>query len=108
MITDDIQLDLYAGKGGNGAVSFRREKFIPRGGPDGGNGGNGGNLYFRTVSNLMALNHFRSNTVVKAQDGVNGGAKKMNGARGEDMYVDIPMGSTVTDLETEMCIRDRL
>lgn len=100
MITDDIHLDFHAGDGGDGKVSFRREKFIPRGGPDGGNGGNGGNLYVRTVSNLSVLNHFRHNTLAKAQDGGNGGAKKMFGARGEDLIVNVPIGSTITDTET--------
>lgn len=100
MIIDDIQLDIDAGNGGNGSVSFRREKFVPRGGPDGGNGGNGGNVYIRTVSNLSVLSNFRHNKHVKAQDGENGKAKKMEGARGHDMYVDIPVGSKITDLES--------
>ncbi len=100
MITDDIYLDFHAGDGGDGKVSFRREKFIPRGGPDGGNGGNGGNLYVRTVSNLSVLNHFRHNTLAKAQDGGNAGAKKMFGARGEDLIENVPIGSTITDTET--------
>lgn len=100
MITDDIYLDFHAGDGGDGKVSFRREKFIPRGGPDGGNGGNGGNVYVHTVSNLSVLNHFKHNTLAKAQDGGDGGAKKMFGARGEDLIVKIPIGSTITDTET--------
>ncbi len=100
MIIDDIYLEVHAGKGGDGSVSFRREKFIPRGGPDGGNGGNGGNVYIRTVSNLSALSHFRHNKVVKAEDGENGRAKKMNGARGKDIYIDVPVGTTLTDTES--------
>lgn len=97
MITDEVTLDVKAGDGADGHVSFRREKFVPRGGPDGGNGGRGGDIYLLCVSDLTALNKFRSKKKIHAQRGGMGGNKKRNGKNSPDLVVRIPIGTKVTD-----------
>ncbi len=99
MIVDKIVLDVYAGNGGNGAVSFRREKFIPRGGPDGGNGGRGGNVYIETVPDITALKQYISKREIKASHGEHGRARKQHGANAQDTVLRVPIGSTITDVE---------
>lgn len=96
MIVDTVTLEIQAGNGGNGAVSFRREKFIPRGGPDGGNGGKGGSIYFESVPDITALKQFRHTKSVIAKNGGHGKAKKMHGENADDVVIRIPVGSTVT------------
>jgi GTP-binding protein len=100
MLIDDITITIQAGKGGDGCVSFRKEKFIPRGGPDGGNGGWGGNVYVLGVDDLSALKAFRYKKEIKAQSGEAGRGKKQFGARGEDIDIRVPFGSVVTDTLT--------
>ena len=96
MIIDDVTIEVWAGKGGDGSVSFRREKFVPRGGPDGGNGGDGGSLYFEAVNDITALQSFRYRKHLKADSGKHGRGKKMHGKNAEDLVVKIPVGTTVT------------
>lgn len=104
MLIDEVQIDVYAGDGGNGSASFRREKFIPRGGPDGGNGGKGGDVYFIGVSDLGALLQFQSKKEIRAENGHPGAAKKCEGKGGEDLYVRIPIGTSVIDLRTNQTV----
>jgi GTP-binding protein len=100
MIVDEVDLTITGGTGGNGHSSFRREKFIARGGPDGGNGGHGGNIFFVGVSDLSALRQFRFKKHVKGNNGEPGMRKKMFGKDAEDLYVKIPIGTEITDLQT--------
>lgn len=100
MILDDVTIEVSGGKGGDGALSFRREKFVPRGGPDGGNGGDGGDVYFRAVADLTALNTFKFKKHVEGESGEHGRGKKQHGKRGEDTVITVPVGTTATDTET--------
>lgn len=92
---DLVQLRLIAGNGGNGRVSFRREKYIPKGGPDGGNGGRGGSIYLRAVKSLNSLQHFSGVKEYVAPAGQHGGAKNQIGRDGDDMYLEVPVGTRV-------------
>ncbi len=100
MLIDDITITVQAGKGGDGAVSYRKEKFIPRGGPDGGNGGWGGSINVVGVDDISALRTFRYKKEIKAQNGEAGRGKKQHGARGADINLQIPVGSILTDTLT--------
>lgn len=100
MIIDEVKITITAGDGAPGHVSYRREKFIPHGGPDGGNGGSGGDVYLIGVSDLSALSQFRSNKNIKGNDGGQGRYKKRHGKGGADLYVHIPIGTKITDLES--------
>jgi GTP-binding protein len=97
-LIDTAQIKVKAGNGGDGAVSFRREKYIPRGGPDGGNGGKGGSIYAVADHNLATLVDFRAKKVYRADDGVAGGKKKMGGSDAEDVYIKIPVGTKIYDV----------
>lgn len=92
---DKATVDVFAGKGGNGAVSFRHEKFVDRGGPDGGDGGRGGSVVFVASRNQNTLMNFRFQKELAAQDGQNGSKKKRAGRRGKDMQVAVPVGTVV-------------
>ncbi len=92
---DRVEIRVLSGKGGNGSVSGRREKFVPKGGPDGGDGGYGGNVYIRAVGGLSSLLHFRYKRRFPAGKGAHGAGKKRHGARGEDITVDVPVGTEV-------------
>jgi len=100
-MVDVAEIKIKAGNGGDGKVSFRREKFIPKGGPDGGDGGNGGSVYFIADNNLSTLMDFRSKSIFKAQSGEMGGKKKMTGMSGEDLYIKIPVGTLIFEIENE-------
>lgn len=100
MLIDDITITVQAGKGGDGGVFFRKEKFIPRGGPDGGNGGWGGSIDIVGVDDLSALKVFRFKKEIKAPNGEAGRGKKQHGARGANVELRIPVGSIVTDTLT--------
>lgn len=100
MLIDNVTIIVTAGKGGDGAVTFRREKFIPRGGPDGGNGGKGGDVYFVATTDLLALAQFRGKHEVKAANGLPGMAKKRHGGNSPDIKIFIPIGTTVTNTVT--------
>jgi len=92
---DTAIIKVKAGNGGNGHVSFRREKFIPRGGPDGGDGGNGGDVYFVADENMNTLLDFHSKAVHEAQAGQEGGKKKFSGKYGDDLVIKVPTGTLV-------------
>ncbi|HKI55074.1 MAG TPA: GTPase ObgE [Anaerolineales bacterium] len=106
MFTDQVEIYVRSGKGGDGMVHFRREKFVPRGGPDGGDGGKGGDLIFEVKSTLNTLSSFRPNQKFKAEDGVNGGASQMSGRYGKDLVIPVPPGTIIYDADTGEIIGD--
>lgn len=97
---DEATIRVEAGKGGNGAVSFRREKYIPRGGPDGGDGGDGGSVYLVADSGLNTLVDFRHQRRHRAHSGQQGMGRNRTGRSAEDLLVKVPVGTRVTDMET--------
>lgn len=103
---DEATIRVEAGNGGNGAVSFRREKFIPRGGPDGGAGGRGGSIYLVADTNLNTLADFRYTTRFCAQHGERGGGSQCTGKGGEDLRIPVPLGTLVHDADTGEVIGD--
>lgn len=94
---DTVKINLRAGNGGNGKLSFRHEKFIAKGGPDGGDGGDGGDIIFRASNNQDTLTAFRYQKELKAEDGGSGDKRKMHGRSGQDLIVDVPVGTLVSD-----------
>lgn len=92
---DEAVITVRSGKGGRGCVSFRREKFIPRGGPDGGNGGDGGNVIVRATSRLHSLYDFRLKRLYEAENGQPGQGSQCNGRRGDDLVLELPVGSQI-------------
>jgi len=106
MFIDVAEVYLKAGDGGDGAVSFRREKYIPNGGPDGGDGGDGGNIVFRVDTGLNTLIDFRYKRKYVAPNGERGGARNCSGRAGEDLVVRVPLGTVVKDKETGRIIAD--
>lgn len=106
MFYDHASIEVRSGKGGNGAVSFRREKYIPNGGPDGGNGGRGGSVIIRADRNLNTLQDYRFKHHFFAQDGQPGRAKRQAGASGEDMVLKVPPGTLVLLSGTREMIAD--
>ncbi|MFO1502200.1 MAG: GTPase ObgE [Steroidobacteraceae bacterium] len=97
---DEALVRVQAGNGGRGCVSFRREKFIPFGGPDGGDGGMGGSVWLRAKDGINTLADFRIQRLYKAKNGEGGSGNDCTGRGGEDMYIDVPVGTTVTDADT--------
>ncbi len=106
MLVDRAKITIVSGKGGNGAVSFRREPFVPEGGPDGGDGGNGGNVIFMADSNLRTLMDFRYKRKYEAEDGQNGMKKKCYGKKGEDLIIRVPLGTMVIDAASGLLMHD--
>ncbi|RAX57897.1 GTPase ObgE [Helicobacter monodelphidis] len=106
MFIDKVEISVSSGKGGAGAVSFRREKFVIQGGPDGGDGGKGGNIYFQVSSNCDTLSHFRGKRQYKAKNGQPGGGKKMTGKSGEDCVIIVPSGTQVIDAHSKELLLD--
>ncbi|WP_343188480.1 Obg family GTPase CgtA [Buchnera aphidicola (Neophyllaphis varicolor)] len=92
---DEAKIELIAGNGGNGCISFRREKYIDKGGPDGGDGGNGGNIYLITNNNLNTLIDYRYKRLFKATNGENGKSKNRYGKNGKDIYITVPVGTKI-------------
>ena len=90
---DYVKIFCRSGKGGAGSLHFRREKYIPKGGPDGGDGGRGGNVILRGNAQLWTLLHLRYTKHVYAGDGVPGGKNQLTGAAGDDIYIDVPLGT---------------
>ena len=103
---DTATIWLHAGKGGDGAVTFHREKFVAAGGPDGGDGGRGGDIIFVADDNLSTLMDFRYKRKYTAPDGENGRAKRMSGADGDDLVIRVPRGTVVRDAESNEIIKD--
>ncbi len=103
---DEATITIHAGKGGPGSMSFRREKYIPRGGPDGGDGGDGGSVYCVTDANLNTLADFRLKRIFNAENGQHGMGKERTGARGKDLLIRVPVGTRVFDQDTEECLGD--
>ena len=103
---DEASIHITAGKGGNGSASFRREKYIQYGGPDGGDGGNGGSVFLEGDSGLNTLVDFRHRRIYKAQNGVQGKGQERYGKRGEDIYIRVPLGTMVTDELAEVALGD--
>lgn len=103
---DLAELQVLAGKGGDGIVAFRREKYVPAGGPAGGNGGKGGSVIFVGDENLQTLLDFKYNRIIKAENGKRGGPSNCTGANGGDRIVNVPVGTMVYDATTEEIIGD--
>lgn len=103
---DEVTIRVEAGKGGAGCMSFRREKFIPRGGPDGGDGGDGGSVYLIVDQHLNTLMDFRHKRILRADNGGYGMGKMRTGKNGADLYVPVPIGTSVFDTATQELIGD--
>src|SRR6201992_326545 len=97
---DEAKMKVHAGNGGRGCVSFRREKFVPFGGPDGGGGGLGGSVYLKAVEGMNTLADFRISRTYKGQNGEGGSGNDCTGHGGDDVYVSVPVGTVICDLET--------
>jgi GTP-binding protein len=106
MFIDQIEIHVTSGKGGDGMVHFHREKFVPRGGPDGGDGGKGGDVIFEVKHTLNTLSSFRQNQKFKAEDGVKGGPSQMSGRYGKDLVIHVPPGTMLFDADTGELIGD--
>ncbi len=106
MFVDTARIFIKAGNGGKGAISFRHEKGIPNGGPDGGNGGKGGNVIFKVSKDVNNLVGFRFSTHFKAQDGEQGSGNNRNGKSGKDVIIEVPQGTIIKDYETKKVIAD--
>lgn len=106
MFTDRVVIQLTAGKGGNGIVAWRREKFIPKGGPSGGNGGLGGSIIFEADAQIPSLEAYRNQRILKAQDGGAGGANCRQGKNGKDLVLKVPCGTLVRDSQTGEILYD--
>ncbi|MDD4376689.1 MAG: GTPase ObgE [Eubacteriales bacterium] len=106
MFVDRAKISIKSGKGGNGCVSFRREPFVPEGGPDGGDGGKGGDVIFMADRNLRTLMDFRYKRKYEAEAGQNGMKKKRFGKHGEDLIIKVPMGTVIIDEETGLVMKD--
>ena len=103
---DEARLKVQAGHGGRGSTSFRREKFIPFGGPDGGDGGHGGSIYLRAAPGINTLADFRIERTHKAESGEYGSGNGCTGRGGADLYIPVPVGTVVRDLETQEALGD--
>ena len=103
---DDIDVRVAAGSGGHGCLSFRREKYIPRGGPDGGDGGDGGSVFFIASDATNTLVDFRISKIYRAENGAQGSGKNMTGKSGADLEIIVPVGTTISDLDTQEEIGD--
>ena len=103
---DEVQVSFISGDGGDGCSSFRREKFVPKGGPSGGDGGKGGNVILISDFNINTLSSFRYKKVLKAENGQNGQNKDKYGKSGEDLIIKVPIGTIISSLETNQIIVD--
>ena len=105
---DEAEIQVEAGKGGNGCMSFLREKFIEKGGPDGGDGGDGGSIYLVTDESLNTLVDFRFQPRYRAKSGQQGRGRQCTGASGEDLEVRVPVGTSIYAVETDELLGDLL
>ncbi|SPP32058.1 GTPase Obg [Arsenophonus endosymbiont of Aleurodicus floccissimus] len=103
---DEAKILVIAGDGGNGCVSFRREKYIPKGGPDGGDGGDGGDIYLLADENLNTLIDYRFETIFQAERGQNGQSRDCTGKRGQDKTIKVPVGTRIRDFSTRKIVGD--
>jgi len=103
---DQAEIEVYGGKGGDGIVAFRREKYVPAGGPAGGNGGWGGSVILVAAHNLQTLLDFRYSRIFRAEDGKRGGPNNCTGASGKDLIIQVPCGTLVLDADTEELLGD--
>ncbi len=103
---DQVEIEVQAGNGGDGIVAFRREKYVPAGGPSGGNGGKGGSVILQATTNLQTLLDFQYAHQFKADDGQRGGPKNMTGANGRDRILEVPCGTMVYDADTDEVLGD--
>ena len=106
MFVDRAKIYIKSGKGGDGAVTFRREPFVPEGGPDGGDGGRGGDVIFQADRNLRTLMDFKYKRKYEAENGQNGMKKKRFGKAGENLVIKVPMGTVVIDEDTGLVMKD--
>ena len=106
MFIDEVVLELIAGAGGDGCMAFRREKFVEMGGPYGGNGGKGSDIIFKVDEGLNTLIDLRYQKQIKGKKGNNGLGKGMNGAKADDIIINVPLGTVITDLDTGLIIAD--
>ena len=106
MFTDYAKITIKSGNGGDGAVTFRREKYVAAGGPDGGDGGRGGSIYFRVDPNANTLVDFRYTKKFKAENGENGSGGHKYGKSGQDLYINVPIGTIIKDAETGKIVAD--
>ena len=106
MFTDQVTIHVKSGKGGDGMVHFHREKFVPQGGPDGGDGGKGGDVIFEVKPTLNTLSSFRPNQKFKAEEGAKGGPSQMTGRNGKDLLISVPPGTMLFDADTGDLIGD--
>jgi len=106
MFIDEAKIRVKAGDGGNGCMAFRREKFVPRGGPSGGDGGNGGDVWMESSERHNTLVHFRFNPEYKAQRGRHGEGSNKTGREGEDIVLKVPVGTILIDDETGEKVHD--
>lgn len=102
MLIDETEITIQAGKGGNGLVSFWREKFVPKGGPDGGDGGKGGDIYLETDPSLNTLAFLNTQKYFKAKEGQNGKRKKQTGKSGQDLILKVPLGTLIYQKEKKL------
>ena len=106
MFVDEVTLKIIAGAGGDGCTAFRREKYVPLGGPYGGNGGRGADIYFMVDTGLHTLLDLRYQKLIKGEKGENGKGKNQHGKSAEDVYIKVPQGTVVTDLDTGFILAD--
>lgn len=103
---DEVKIKVSSGRGGNGCVGFRREKYVPFGGPDGGDGGGGGNVYFQADEGVNTLVNFRGKKHHEAQDGEHGMGRQMHGKYGDDLILKVPVGTIIRNAETGEIVAD--
>lgn len=106
MFIDEVTIEVHAGNGGDGCLAFRREKYIPMGGPFGGNGGRGSNIVFKVDTGLHTLLDLRYNRIIKGKKGANGEGKNCHGKNSEDVIIRVPQGTVVTDLDSGFVVAD--
>ena len=106
MFIDYTKVELCAGKGGSGCISFHREKFVPKGGPDGGNGGNGGNIIAVTNPNLHTLQDIRYSKIYRAKNGTPGSSSKKTGKNGKDIRIEVPIGTVIRNIDRSEIVAD--
>ncbi len=106
MFVDRAEIQIEAGKGGDGCVSFRREKYVPNGGPNGGNGGHGGSVIFRAVEGVNSLVAFAHQKHWRAERGSNGEGSDRSGRSGQDLVIEVPPGTLMIDSASGMVIKD--